>query len=128
ETVVCDVDVVVRDVVREGRDLTRKTVLEARDLRYDNLYQSTIASGPGRVRIIERNKPKAGSDGKVVPPELPFELTDVRFDGEMRGNQQKETATFYQNIKIVHLPVASEDAPVDEHNLPDEGVFIEAND
>lgn len=131
QTVVCDKDVVVVDIERDGGNLIRRSILEARDLRYDNLDRAKntmIASGPGRVHLVERNKPKEDENGKLVPPEDPYDMSIVVFQGQMTGNQIGRTATFYDNVHIVHLPVSDPNYAVDEQNLPENGIIIDAVD
>lgn len=128
ETVDCDKDVIVYNVERDADDSVRYTTMRVAELRYDAIYRTTVASGPGVVQIIDTNKPKADETGKVKAPVAPFQLTKVSFLGRMRGDQGNMTAKFFENVHIVHAPIHQIDEVIDEDKLPADGIIVDAAD
>ncbi|MFO0946632.1 MAG: hypothetical protein U1D30_11900 [Planctomycetota bacterium] len=128
ETVDCDKDVIVYNVEREQDDSVRYTTMRVSELRYDAIYRTTVATGPGVVQVIDTNKPKTDENGKVKPPPAPYQLTKVSFLGRMRGDQGNMTAKFFENVHIVHAPIQQVDEVINEDKLPADGIVVDAAD
>lgn len=127
ESIDCDKDVVVYDAERQEGVFVRHTTLRAPELHYDNLARTSEAKGPGVVQVIESND-AGNSKDPMAARRFPFQLTQVRFAGEMRSDQARQTVKFFEKVAIIHTPVDRLDEVVDEDHLPPEGMAIEADD
>jgi hypothetical protein len=129
ESVDCDKDVVVYQSQRNNLDGSfRITTMEVAVMHYDSQFKSMTASGPGRIKILETNKPKEDEKGVVAPPKWPYQFTQIMFQGEMRGGQENKTAKFFENVHIIHTPVKETNETVDEDNLNPDGLVVRASD
>lgn len=127
-TVDCDKDVIVYDAERREDGSERYSTLRAAVMHFDNQYRTMVASGPGVTQTIEKVVAKPDASGKVVAPRLPYQLTQVAFLREMRGDQTNQTGKFFESVHIVHTPVARVDQTVDEDQMDPDGVIIDAAD
>jgi lipopolysaccharide export system protein LptA len=129
-TVVCDKDVVVYDQEIQDHTTVRYTSMRVAELQYNNLEGTLHASGRGRgvVRVIEPNPPRRDAQGRLVPPALPFHMTQVTFLGELRANNKQHLAKFLDNVRIVHAPIAQPDQVPDEDRLGPDSMTVSARD
>jgi hypothetical protein len=143
QNVVCDKNVWVEDVKREGTRLTAYQRIECPELSVDNDTEKddsvVLASGPGTVRIWQ-----LGNKGEMLPPpsgaagssassggrgatpapqskekdEKEFKLTQVTFQGSMHANNKQDIAKFFDNVTVVQVPTEDANLQINENHLP----------
>lgn len=121
---VCDQRVRVDDFVREGEKLVRHQRIIAVTLSMNKLDREdntppgkegneVRASGPGEVRILQRGGAdvlSAGPTAPATPPapkpakDIEMKMTLVAFQGSMYANNRAGTASFLDNVRVLHFP------------------------
>jgi lipopolysaccharide export system protein LptA len=102
------------------------------------------AVGPGTVRLFQ-----LGAKGELLPqgpagqrpppanpmaqqprgkPEEEYKLTQVSYVGMMVANNKRGTATFYQQVVVVHVPTDNPDLPIDEDHPPKDSIRLSCYD
>jgi len=149
EKLVASLDVYVVDTTRDkeqGGKLVRYQRLVARGLDMNNQDGPVIASGPGRVYILQYGsaddnmssagqanppgaaKPKAAAPGPQKADDQ-LNLTRIDFGGRMFSNSKAKdrTTKFYDNVEVFHLPADNPDVPVDPDHPPKGGLYLRCN-
>jgi len=121
---VCDQRVRVEDFVREGEKLVRHQRISAVTLSMNKLDKEdnappgkegneVRASGPGEVRILQHGGPDALNTSPMAPAnpaaakpikDLEMKMTLVAFQGSMYANNRAGTASFLDNVRVLHFP------------------------
>ena len=123
----CDQAVKVYDVETENHQPdgmpVRYVSMSVVDLHYDHLSQTSFATGPGVIRIIEVLG--TGPDDSGQTPKYPFSLSEISFRGSLHGDRPKHVVKCYDNVHILHTPVEDPQHPPDEDHLPEQGLTVE---
>jgi lipopolysaccharide export system protein LptA len=139
DRLVCDGSVRVEEAVLDAGSLVKYQRLESPSVAVDNAAGTVHASGPGLVRLLQPgaaegpalpgSRPVAGRSAAVTskPPEPVLKLTWVRFFGSMYANNKNHTATFRQNVEVVHLPSDDPNLEPNVDKLPEGGMYIRAD-
>jgi len=142
EKLVGSLDVYVVDTTRDKEDgkLLRYQRLVARGLDMDNQDGPVIASGPGRVYLLQYGSPEdpaaqSGSPAPAKPRAAPpgtkaadevMKLTRIDFGGRMFSNSKTKdrTTKFYDNVEVYHQPSENPDVKVDPDHPPKDGLYL----
>jgi lipopolysaccharide export system protein LptA len=130
---VCDQKVIVEDIEHDPKGVLQKYQrLECPTLAVDNEEGIAHASGPGVMRILQRQAADAdplASPGTAAPkaPAKPgaeeiLKLTRVRYAGGMYANNKTHTAIFTEDVHVLHLPSDDILAEPDVDRLPEGGM------
>lgn len=111
--------------------------VSARQLNVENdaREQQMIATGPGEVRILQLGArdqetpaaPVASNRPKGEAEEQEMKLTIVRFPAQMIARDKGKVfqeASFKDGARVVQVPSENLNLDVEEHNLPERGVFL----
>jgi hypothetical protein len=144
---VCDQKVNLHDEVFEGnkdervesKKLIKDQRLECTELVVDNEANTATAYGPkGVVRIFQAAEsnllaPAAPVGGQRSAPAGKSEetkLTYVTYAGKMFAENNKKTARFYDDVKLLHVPTKDPNLKVDLDKMVDElpqgGLYMES--
>jgi lipopolysaccharide export system protein LptA len=135
EHLVCDhgqskQPVMVEDTKFEGSKLVGYQRLHSQELYVDNKEGKMEASGPnGIFHLLQLG---TAEDGTMNSPEIKktpqrpaapkakeeLMLTRVYFSGRLGADNKKRIATFYDDVKVHHLPADDPDIQVDEAHPP----------
>lgn len=93
------------------------------------------AAGPGEVRLMQRGgtdpfeqkprtvgQPTSTSSAKPVTPnpvEAPMKMTHISFLKSMYANNRSNTATFIEEVRVLHFPCENPNIEVDLENILD---------
>jgi hypothetical protein len=129
---VCDKNVDLEDSTKDAKGLlTRYQRIRCPELSVDNTDKDgqVNAAGPGTVRLYQPGSSDltvpgpTSADEKKAPGNKPadeeMKLTYISYVGKMIGNNQKRTASFFQDVKVFHVPATSYDLKIDLERLPD---------
>ena len=119
----------VEDTKFEGSKLVSYQRLYAQELHVDNLEGTMEASGPGILNLLQLG---AAEDGALGPPENKktvqnpsapkvkeeLKLTRVYYTGRLHADNKQRIATFYDEVKVYHLPADDPDIRIDEAHPP----------
>jgi lipopolysaccharide export system protein LptA len=142
---VCNGNVRVEDKTVENGKLVSQKKLSSKVLGLDNIDGSVDAGGPGVVRIWQLGPPAEAVSGNTAgmpagsatrPPraqpqpkaatgEPEPKLTWVSYGGRMWVNNNKKTATFRDEVEVVHMPARDIDAPVNLDALPAGAIHLQ---
>ncbi|MFO0845462.1 MAG: hypothetical protein U0797_24275 [Gemmataceae bacterium] len=138
---VCSKEVRVEDSVFDGDRLVKYQRLEGPTVQMDALEpdepspqtprgqkakggNSVTAYGPGSIRIWEPGggedplggprpaTPRSTSAKPPAPPGEKMRMTYVSFELRMDANSKKNTAQFWKNVQVLHLPCPRHDAVI----------------
>jgi lipopolysaccharide export system protein LptA len=133
EHLVCDrgqskQPVVVEDTKFEGSKVVSYQRLHCQEMHVDNQEGKMQASGPGILNLLqlgsaEEEGPLSSGASKPSQPRTSgvkeeLQLTRVYYFGRMHADNKKRLATFYDDIKVFHLPADDPDIQVDEAHPP----------
>jgi hypothetical protein len=146
EKLVGSLDVYVVDTTRDkdqGNKFVRYQRLVARGLDMNNQDGPVIASGPGRVYVLQYGSPDDGlaqagqmNGQKVAAKPAPttsrpsgseeLNLTRIDFGGRMFANNKSKdrTTKFYDNVEVYHQPADNPDVKVDPDHPPKGGLYM----
>jgi len=150
EKLVASLDVYVVDTTRDkekGGKLVRYQRLVARGLAMNNQDGPVIASGPGRVYLLQYGSPDDGTTAGGQPgtqpaaakpktaaprapgPEEQLNLTRIDFVGNMYSNNKNKdrTTKFWDNVEVYHQPADNPDVQVDPDHPPKGGLYLRCN-
>lgn len=132
QRLVCDRSVRVEDTVVDKGVLVKYQRIESPQLALDNIDGKVNASGPGLVRMLQPGTketpgrpPNAPRTGGTAEEEL--KLTRVRYFGSMHANNKSGTASFYQNVEVIHVPSEDPNAEPNVDKLPQGGLYIRSD-
>jgi lipopolysaccharide export system protein LptA len=135
EHLVCDrgqskQPVMVEDTKFDGSKLVGYQRLHSQELHVDNQEGKMEAPGPGGIfNLLQLG---SAEDGTLGSPEIKktsqsptapkvkeeLKLTRVYFNGRLHADNKKRIATFYDDVKVYHLPADDPDITVDEAHPP----------
>jgi lipopolysaccharide export system protein LptA len=122
--------VMVEDTKFEGSKLVGYQRLHSQELYVDNKEGKMEASGPnGIFNLLQLGTAEEGAPGSPEikktsrSPAAPkakeeLKLTRVYFSGRLNADNKKRLATFYDDVKVHHLPADDPDIQVDEAHPP----------
>ena len=131
--------VIVEDTKFDGSKLVGYQRLHSQDLYVDNKEGKMEASGPnGIFNLLQLG---SAEDGGLSSPEIKktpqrpapgkgteeLKLTRVYFNGRLHADNKKRIATFYDDVKVYHLPADDPDATVDEAHPPAGCMILRCN-
>jgi hypothetical protein len=122
--------------------VVRRIKLDSQEVRYfregkgPDRDEDMQAAGPGVVHLWN---PGSERPAETAPgarpaeknrrdPSLPFDYTRVDFRGRLQAVKRRGTVKVFEDVKILHGPVASMTAVVDPDKLTEGGLFIEARE
>jgi lipopolysaccharide export system protein LptA len=132
------------DAVSETYDAQGKRTqyhrMENPEMSVDNRENHVIASGPGRVSILQYGAPDAlaapGANTPIkqaVPAKKQqqevLKLTRVLYDQRLYSNTANgaRTSRFYGNVQVFHLPADDPDVKVNLDKLPKHGFYMRSD-
>jgi hypothetical protein len=133
DKLLCDKNVQIEDVTREGGRLVGYKRLVAPVVDLDNTDQVLTAPGPGEVRFLQMGGasdagPKRAGPADAAPRSTPtktsaheqqeLKLTHVRFRERMQANNARRTAIFYGGVEAVNVPSDQPDLKIDLDHPP----------
>ncbi|MGL4462255.1 MAG: hypothetical protein ACRC1K_08870, partial [Planctomycetia bacterium] len=125
----CDKDVVVFEDLRDPAGaFLRTTTTYGSSMHFNNLDRTARVQGPGSLHVVERAEAKKDENGKLKKPDHNFDLTRVQFLTEMRVDNAREQAQFFDDVDILHAPIMRLDEEIDPDRLPADGMTVKAND
>jgi hypothetical protein len=146
QQLVGSLDVYVVDTTRDPQGkLVRYQRLIGRGLEMKNLDGVTIATGPGKVYLLQYGSPEETVPGQTSPPASAakpkstaphapeagkeLNLTRIDFGGRMfstdNANKTKDRTTkFYDNVEVFHQPANNPDVKVDPDHPPKGGLYL----
>ncbi len=106
-------------------------------LKLDNLKKELWATGPGTVRILQRGDQNLA--GRSDQPKKPnpqggrsanLKFTWVRYNGQMRANDQTRSATFTGHTEVLHMPGDDPELDTDaaRQRVPEGGMWLRCAD
>jgi hypothetical protein len=123
QVLVCDETVQVRDRTIVNKRILKDQWIECGVLDVDKKAGTVFARLPGFVRIWQPGAkdpltaPTPGTKNNVKPAAIPddveMKLTYVSFAGWMKANNEKHSATFVDEVKVLHMPATNPDAKID---------------
>lgn len=131
KSLVCDKNVQVEDVVREGNRLVKFSRLRAPEVSVDNEEGVIKAPGPGVATVLQLGT----ADDPLAPPQQPgkpaaptaasakdkkeeMKLTRVNYQGHLHANNKTHIAIFYDGVEVIHVPTENPDLVVDPERPP----------
>jgi hypothetical protein len=123
ETMVCRGRVILEGQEGEGPAKTSADRVDVMDLTINRSTGAIRASGPGRVISVRRQSAQTPSlipggparpDAGAVGAAKPLVYLDVKFQRELTGNLLQRQMVFHEQVRCVHVPVASWDARFDD--------------
>jgi hypothetical protein len=105
-------------------------------LSVDNEQNTMSASGPGVVRILQLSDddpendptaPPARPGAPKAPPKQEMKLTRVKYAGRMYANNNTHTATFTDQVDVIHVPSTNPDENPNPDKLPEGGFAIKCD-
>ncbi|MFO0879540.1 MAG: LptA/OstA family protein [Gemmataceae bacterium] len=154
---VCSRDVRIEDSTQEGDRIVKYQRLEGPGVQMIALEPEegaprqpkskasagnvVYASGPGNIRIWEPGSGEDPLNASVTTPgqttsakpvsgsRQEMRMTYVMFQKRMDANSKSNTAYFWENVRVLHMPVARHDAAIDldlilATELPDKSLYI----
>lgn len=136
---VCDRDVFLQDNPLEDGRVVGFQSLVTPEVTMDNAAGKVLAEGPGIVHILKYGNP---DDGPLAPPpgglsqsrpptqqkktdtREQLTLTQVKYRGQLSGNNSQRLAIFYDDVQVIHGPADKKALldhrllNVDRFNLP----------
>ncbi|MFL5245588.1 MAG: hypothetical protein ACJ8FY_26125 [Gemmataceae bacterium] len=121
QDLICDESVKVRDVTVLDKKIVKDQRIECGVLDVDKKAGTVIARLPGFVRIWQPglkdplSTPVAtpGAKPAPAPTNVEMKITYVKFSGWMRADNIKHTATFLDDVKVLHMPANNPDVKID---------------
>lgn len=116
-------------------DKSQRVTARQINVENDGREQQMVAAGPGEVRILQlgskdQDAPTPSSPanrGKAPADEQEMKLTIVRFPAQMIARDKGkifQEASFKDGARVVQVPSENLNLDVEEHNLPERGVFL----
>jgi lipopolysaccharide export system protein LptA len=151
QKLLCEKDVWIEDLVRQDLRLVSYKRMECFQLSLDNDNDAqesyANASGPGRVRIFalgnktellpglgpagpqpaEQKKTKDKPATKPSADQQEFKLTQVTYDGRLAANNRKGSATFWDNVQVIHVPSNDPELKINLNRLPEGYLYLHCN-
>jgi lipopolysaccharide export system protein LptA len=151
QTLLCEKEVRIEDLVRQDTRLVSYKLMECfqlsldRDNDGDESYVN--ASGPGRVRTFalgtksellpglgptppqspQSEKPKNKPATKNPQDDEEFKLTHVTYTGRLSANNKLGSATFWDDVEVLHVPTNNPDLKIDVDHPPEGYLFLRCN-
>jgi hypothetical protein len=119
--------VMVEDTKFDGSKLAGYQRLYSQELHVDNAEGKMQAPGPGILNLLqlgaaEDGVPSFSGVSKTSQPKTKarqeLQLTRVYYFGRLHADNKQQIATFYDDVKVYHLPADDPDISVDEAHPP----------
>ncbi|MCZ2341408.1 MAG: hypothetical protein LC104_06375, partial [Bacteroidales bacterium] len=116
-------------------DKSQRVTARQINVENDGREQQMVAAGPGEVRILQLGSKDQDAPGPTAPAnrakrqtdEQEMKLTIVRFPAQMIARDKGkifQEASFKDGARVVQVPSENLNLDVEEHNLPERGVFL----